>query len=96
MNRSGIALQGSDSRFGIARSSDFWLDNVNCTGNELYIDDCNHNGWGRHDCSASEAAKVICKGKYQRPASTYTRPASVHHTSRPCQWFALSIDLTVF
>ncbi|WP_411023473.1 scavenger receptor cysteine-rich domain-containing protein, partial [Salmonella sp. s51228] len=24
----------------------FWLDNVQCTGNEQYISLCPHNGWG--------------------------------------------------
>ena len=56
----GRALQGSHSSFGKASSSDFWLDDVSCTGSEANIDYCNHGGWGNHNCGTSEAAKVIC------------------------------------
>jgi len=28
----------------------FWLDEVNCTGTEMDIASCQHNGWGVHDC----------------------------------------------
>ena len=56
----GIALQGSDSRFGKASSDAFWLDDVQCRGSEYSITECPHNGWGKENCARTEAAKVIC------------------------------------
>ena len=51
----GTAVQG-----GVANNNRFWLDNVDCSGNEDNIMDCDHGGWGTHDCAKSEAAKVVC------------------------------------
>ena len=40
------------------------LHNVYCTGNELSIFSCSHNGIGSHNCDHSEDAGVVCEGKY--------------------------------
>ena len=40
-----------------------WLDNVQCTGNEASVADCEHNGLGSHNCGHYEDAGVICDGK---------------------------------
>lgn len=37
-----------------------WLDNVHCTGNELYLSNCVHNGWGIENCFHFEDAGVRC------------------------------------
>lgn len=44
-------------------SGAIWLDNVHCRGTESYLSNCQHNGWGRHNCAHSEDAGVQC-GKY--------------------------------
>lgn len=43
-------------------SSNYILDDVNCTGRELRLDQCSHRGWGVHNCVPSEVAGVICSG----------------------------------
>ena len=37
-----------------------WLDNVQCTGTELYLSDCLHNGWGDENCFQNVDAGVRC------------------------------------
>ena len=37
-----------------------WLDNVQCAGNEFYLSDCIHSGWGIGNCVHSEDAGVQC------------------------------------
>ena len=41
-------------------SGQIWLDEVACTGSELTLDACGHNGWGTHNCDHSEDAGVSC------------------------------------
>jgi len=38
-----------------------FLDNVECAGDELRLDECAHNGWQVHNCSETEGAGVICR-----------------------------------
>ena len=37
-----------------------WMDDVACSGNESYLYDCRHRGWGNHDCTHSRDASVEC------------------------------------
>ena len=47
------------NRYG-SGSGRIWLDKVNCTGTETNIGDCQHNGWGLHNCEHSEDVSVSC------------------------------------
>ncbi|XP_078660616.1 neurotrypsin-like isoform X2 [Branchiostoma floridae x Branchiostoma belcheri] len=47
-------------RFGQS-SGKIVLDDMLCTGTEMSLRDCKHNGWGRHDCVEAEAAGVVCR-----------------------------------
>ncbi|CAI9728058.1 deleted in malignant brain tumors 1 protein-like [Octopus vulgaris] len=38
-----------------------WLDEVNCTGKEFSIADCDRRDWGHHDCAHREDVGVHCK-----------------------------------
>lgn len=41
----------------------FWLDEVDCKGDEKHIAECKSNPWGVHDCSYYEAVGIVC-GEY--------------------------------
>ena len=41
-------------------SSNIWLDNVKCRGDEQTIAACRHRGWNIHNCFHFEDAGVIC------------------------------------
>lgn len=36
------------------------LDRVQCTGNELSLEECPHTPWGQHNCDHMEDAGVSC------------------------------------
>lgn len=36
------------------------MDNLYCNGRERELSECRFEGWGQHDCDASEAAGVVC------------------------------------
>lgn len=40
-----------------------WLDNMECTGDELALTQCNHPPFGVNNCGHGEDASVICLGK---------------------------------
>lgn len=37
------------------------MDNLYCYGDESNITSCPFDGWGTHDCTAQEAAGVVCE-----------------------------------
>ncbi|XP_065921575.1 uncharacterized protein [Magallana gigas] len=45
--------------FGLGNSN-FLLDEVNCTGGESSLEECNKNPWKEHDCRSYEVAGVVC------------------------------------
>ncbi|CAE1178035.1 DMBT1 [Acanthosepion pharaonis] len=57
-NRFGGTAQGS-ANYG-SGTGVIWLDEVNCLGNEISIDQCEKNEWGEHNCVHSEDAGVNC------------------------------------
>ena len=37
------------------------MDNLECTGHENSLSECEFNGWGEEDCGHHEDASVICE-----------------------------------
>ncbi|KAH0626618.1 hypothetical protein JD844_001702 [Phrynosoma platyrhinos] len=46
------------SRFG--QGSNIWLDQVNCTGKEAFLSECQKRPWGEHSCNHNREASVEC------------------------------------
>ena len=40
-----------------------WLDNVACTGTELFVQDCDHKDFGENDCQHSKDVGLRCLRK---------------------------------
>ena len=59
---SGTAIK-AESGFGEG-SGHIWLDDVDCTGMEFCLEDCQHAGWGQTNCKHYEDIGVMCSGKY--------------------------------
>ena len=46
------------------RTGPIWMDNVQCTGNEEFLEECDFfAGWGKHNCRHSEDVILRCTGK---------------------------------
>ena len=56
----GASSAPADVVFGQG-TGPIWLDDVNCEGNEKSITQCNHGGWGVHNCGDGKNAGVVCR-----------------------------------
>jgi len=45
--------------FGTATGK-IWMDDVDCRGNESALDECEHRGWGDHNCRHRDDVSLIC------------------------------------
>jgi len=52
-----------------------WMDDVMCQGNEYFIQDCQHPGFGENNCVHTEDAGVVCQCKW---------PPSLSLSNREC------------
>jgi len=45
------------------------MDDVQCTGSETSIADCQHKGWARHNCRHTEDVSISCTDAQSQPHS---------------------------
>uniref|UniRef100_A0A8C3KYS5 Soluble scavenger receptor cysteine-rich domain-containing protein SSC5D n=1 Tax=Chrysolophus pictus TaxID=9089 RepID=A0A8C3KYS5_CHRPC len=59
----GTAVSAPGSAHFGQGSGRVWLDNVNCTGAEATLSECQRRPWGSNDCTHREDAGVVCSDK---------------------------------
>ncbi|CAI5641400.1 unnamed protein product [Oreochromis niloticus] len=58
----GPALEATQSSHFGKGTGQIWLDDVSCSGRESSLTECQHGGFGTHNCTHSRDAGVICSG----------------------------------
>ena len=83
----GTAIAARGKAFYGEGTGETWLDELNCTGIELTINNCSHNGWGNEDCSHREDSGVEClNGNYACTVRMYVQISQI------CKQFVLLMD----
>lgn len=62
----GMALEAKKGAFFGEGKDEIWLDDVQCTGQELSILKCPHRTFGENNCGHGEDAGVVCSGELTR------------------------------
>ncbi len=60
----GVANNNNDFPFEDvgAGTGPIWMDNIVCDGTESQIANCQHAGWGQHNCNHNEDITIRCSG----------------------------------
>ncbi|NXA56747.1 DMBT1 protein, partial [Nothocercus julius] len=73
-------LAPGKARFGQGHNA-IWLDNVNCTGREGALSECQARPWGEHNCNHGEDAGVVCSASH--PPDHHTHPTALRLANGP-------------
>ncbi|XP_071330887.1 uncharacterized protein [Trachinotus anak] len=66
----GTALSATASAHFGEGTGQIWLDDVACSGSEGSLTECQHRGFGEHNCGHGEDAGVVCSGAQIRLAGS--------------------------
>ncbi|XP_026202795.1 deleted in malignant brain tumors 1 protein-like isoform X2 [Anabas testudineus] len=77
----GAALNSTQSAAFGERTGQIWLDDVACSGNESSLTECQHNGFGIHNCTHSKDAGVICSASLPKPSISMNPAGDVNWVS---------------
>ena len=64
-----------------------WLDNVQCSGSESSVGDCQHSGWGVHDCVHGEDVAIFCRPP---PSPIPPSNSTFHYSRQRINWWHAS------
>ena len=96
----GYPATGEHADYNYYYDGPFWLANVECTGNELYITDCNNTGYDRYQRSDERCYSVglqCSRRKYQWPirltsGTIETWSEGIVHFKSSYSWSAICGD----
>ncbi|XP_032439881.1 deleted in malignant brain tumors 1 protein-like [Xiphophorus hellerii] len=83
----GTAVNAKIEAFFGQGTGQIWLDDVSCSGNETSLTQCQHRGFGIHDCEHSEDAGVVCS---ELENADGFKASSEDQTSITLQWNKLN------
>ncbi|CAI9722758.1 atrial natriuretic peptide-converting enzyme-like isoform X3 [Octopus vulgaris] len=73
----GAEVATGNSRYGLAESENFLMDNTDCKGDERALQYCSYDT--EHDCKKDEAAGVICKPNTGCKPGWISGPSGCYH-----------------